>query len=312
MNKKILISVASLTIIPLLLASCSNNSAEGINSGGSGNNPTNSYTITWKNWDGSVLETDRNVAYGSTPSYDGATPTRSGGSQYKYTFDGWSPSVTSVTSDATYTAQYEKAVLVQSISLSPSYIRINVGQSYAFAYSKTPYNATETIVLQTEDDTILSIESNKVTALTAGETKVFIETQNGTRSETVVQVIGIEPVDDFTLDNWSNPAYFVTETCDISEISFSFDTVTYQTSTSQRLNYSMKLTKTYCKYSGSYKFKVNWKIYDPNDTVVDNGTFTSASFSVGETTVMSGHTYVDWNSSCPAGMYRIVLSAVAW
>lgn len=59
------------------------------------------YTVTWKNHDGTVLETDADVPYGTTPTYDGSTPTRSG-----YQFSGWSPSVDSVTGDATYTAQF--------------------------------------------------------------------------------------------------------------------------------------------------------------------------------------------------------------
>ena len=69
-----------------------------------------------KNWDGSVLETDTNVAYGSTPSYDGATPTKSGSAQYTYTFTGWSPSVTSVTDDAVYTAQFSDSVNTYSVT----------------------------------------------------------------------------------------------------------------------------------------------------------------------------------------------------
>ena len=71
---------------------------------------TSSYTVTWKNWNGSVLETYENVAEGTIPTYDGAIPTKDG-----CTFTGWkdgdntyglNDALPEVTADVTYIAVF--------------------------------------------------------------------------------------------------------------------------------------------------------------------------------------------------------------
>ena len=69
------------------------------------------YTVTWKNWDGTVLLRNYNVAKGTIPSYGFSNPQKGHDGQYVYVFSGWSPAVTAVTGDVTYTATFDATPL---------------------------------------------------------------------------------------------------------------------------------------------------------------------------------------------------------
>ena len=68
---------------------------------------TQRFTVTWKNYDGVVLEIDYNVEKGAMPSYDFETPVKPSDDEYHYVFTGWTPQVTAVTSNQTYTATFD-------------------------------------------------------------------------------------------------------------------------------------------------------------------------------------------------------------
>lgn len=89
MNKKIIY----LSLISLLLVGCSKKEK--------------TYTVTWANEDGTILEVDYNVVEGTLPTYDGETPkSDKDDNMFNHIFNGWSPEVTPVISDITYFAQY--------------------------------------------------------------------------------------------------------------------------------------------------------------------------------------------------------------
>ncbi len=78
--------------------------------------PYQTYTVTWENYDGTVLETDEFVLPGTYPTYDGNTPLKVADESCGYIFAGWSPEVSAVTGDVTYTAQFEPAAYVPAVA----------------------------------------------------------------------------------------------------------------------------------------------------------------------------------------------------
>lgn len=95
MIKKFLL-MTSVSLLPL--SACSNEPI-------STSIPEEVFTVRWLNYNGDVLEKDEGVPYGATPTYDGTTPKRES-NLYKYTFNGWDPAISKVTSNIDYTATF--------------------------------------------------------------------------------------------------------------------------------------------------------------------------------------------------------------
>ena len=94
-----------------------------------------SFTITWKNEDGTVLATDE-VKYGQTPSYSGTTPEKAATEEVFYTFKDWTPAVSSVKGDATYTATFtETKIEYKFESESAEKMNWEVGSNKPFDFT---------------------------------------------------------------------------------------------------------------------------------------------------------------------------------
>ena len=73
-------------------------------------------TVTFKNWDGTVLQGPEWVEIGDTPVYRGSTPTRAETETTRYTFSDWSPTIAEFDdTDTDFIAQYSEETIYYTI-----------------------------------------------------------------------------------------------------------------------------------------------------------------------------------------------------
>ena len=72
-----------------------------------GCNSKKEFTVTWNNYDGTLLERDMLVPKGTIPTYDSNRPTHFDDEGHYYVFKGWDKELKAVTSDVTFTAVFD-------------------------------------------------------------------------------------------------------------------------------------------------------------------------------------------------------------
>ena len=152
----------------------------------------NKYTVTWMNGD-EVLEVDNNVEYGAMPVYNGALPTKAATAEFVYTFSGWSPTVSTVTGNVTYVAQFSKEDNLYTVTfydddgltiLGVAVVQYNTSATYPNA---TPIKAPTAALTFAFDKWVTSVDGSTEADLTAitANTDVYAKYTSEARQYTV-------------------------------------------------------------------------------------------------------------------------------
>ena len=178
-------------------------------------------TITWKNYDGSILEVDNNVPHGTMPSYDGDTPIKESDNIYNYIFSNWSPSISKAVKSATYVAQFEKeekVILLENITMifpmtftisegAEGYIILPNQRTDIFIFSPSNYSSSiYSIYTYSSDNSILSLDpvSHKAVGLKEGTVVVtykYISEYNTVSLNVYFEVVS--PIKNMAFNNFS-------------------------------------------------------------------------------------------------------------
>ncbi len=148
----------------------------------------NKYSVTWQDEDGNPIKTDE-VAYGETPVFSGATPTKAATAEYTYEFAGWLPKIKEVTENVKYTTFFERNKIeptVYTVNINGENCSLNISNNLpAGATLQVEVVADECLEFEkwsdgetanprritVTDDANLTAEFNKVTYTITGETE---------------------------------------------------------------------------------------------------------------------------------------------
>ena len=159
------------------------------------------YTVTWVNYDGTVLETDGNVEYNSTPHYNGATPERAAETGHTYEFKGWIPEISPVTGDVTYTAEYT-ATKDLTYTIIQNFID-GKGNPIEAMKKETPKTiAAEDAVKVTDLNTMIPEDMQQDFTDSASNKYMYVPTKTEFSTTTLVNGTKINLY--YYLDNWKD------------------------------------------------------------------------------------------------------------
>ena len=97
----------------------------------------NKYHITFFDEDGVSVKEEKDVDYGTLPTYTGETPTKAADAQYTYTFSTWGEGLKVVTKDTNYVAVYSSTLNKYTVTFFDE-DSVTVIESKSWDYGTTP------------------------------------------------------------------------------------------------------------------------------------------------------------------------------
>ena len=93
------------------------------------------FEVIWRNYDGSVLETDKDCPRGTIPVYNGTTPTKTEDEDYTYSFSHWNPTPSPLFNDTTFTAVFDSSKKEKIIEINTPNDFLNIKENLSGSYS---------------------------------------------------------------------------------------------------------------------------------------------------------------------------------
>ena len=156
--------------------------------------PDRTYTVIWRNWDGTLLETDTGVLPGTEAEYNGVEPVKAADAQYTYIFDGWTPEPVTVMEDTEFTARFravpcpaseDDAAQITDVSIQGATEtqpipegNITLDVSVQLDETTNPETVQVMVISYTNDGRFLSYSTGTLTKETDGTCTANVNIQN--------------------------------------------------------------------------------------------------------------------------------------
>ena len=151
----------------------------------------NTYTVKWE-VENVIIETDNAVPYGSMPTFDGETPSKQGGENYYFVFEGWYKDITEVTENVTYTAIFSRWYTTNTVENESRVVINSSGLRTDVVFEVEELGVNRTFILPKDMETVLifkaSLKKDNIDYVCEEEVQVVVDLKNKFDSNRIYHV----------------------------------------------------------------------------------------------------------------------------